>query len=65
MRLLYACIRELAELDRAIVLLHLEGQPHGVIAEITGLAEGNVAVRLHRIRERLRKRLLARGYRSD
>lgn len=61
-RLLYACIRELPELDRAVVLLHLEDEPHATIAEVTGLAPGNVAVRLHRLKHRLRERLLARGF---
>ncbi len=61
-QLLYGCIHELRELDRAIVLLHLEGTAHAEIAEITGLAVGNVAVRILRIKKRLRECLLTRGY---
>lgn len=61
-RLLHECIRELRELDRAIVLLHLEGRPHAEIASVTGLSTGNVDVRVHRIKRTLRERLLARGY---
>jgi RNA polymerase sigma-70 factor (ECF subfamily) len=51
---LYRCIRELPTLDRAIVLLHLEGQSYDEIARTTGLSRGNVGVRLVRIKGRLR-----------
>jgi RNA polymerase sigma-70 factor (ECF subfamily) len=51
---LYRCIRKLPTLDRAIVLLHLEGQSYDEIARTTGLSRGNVGVRLVRIRGRLR-----------
>ncbi len=60
--LLYDCIRKLRELDRAIVLQHLEARPHAEIAEFTGLSVGNVAVRLHRIKNSLRECLTAGGY---
>jgi RNA polymerase sigma-70 factor (ECF subfamily) len=62
--LLYHCIQELPELNRAIVLLHLEQHSYEQIAEITGLSRTNVSVRLVRIREKLRELLLARGYRE-
>jgi RNA polymerase sigma-70 factor (ECF subfamily) len=51
---LYRCIRDLPSLDRAIVLLHLEGQSYEEIAQTTGLSRGNVGVRLTRIKGRLR-----------
>ncbi|MCP3917225.1 MAG: RNA polymerase sigma factor [bacterium] len=60
--LLYDCIRKLRELDRAIVLQHLEARPHAEIAEFAGLSVGNVAVRLHRIKTKLRECLTAGGY---
>ena len=60
--LLYECIRTLRELDRAIVLMHLEARPHAEIAEFTGLSTGNVTVRLHRIKKSLRECLAARGH---
>ena len=41
-RLLYACIRELCELDRAIVLLHLEKHTYEEIAEALGWHERSV-----------------------
>lgn len=54
---LYAAIRELAPLDRAIVMLVLDERSYAEIAEVTGLSAGNVSVRLVRAKERLRKRL--------
>jgi RNA polymerase sigma-70 factor (ECF subfamily) len=64
-RLLHACIRELSEVDRAIVLLHLEKHSYDEIAALTGLTRSNVSVRLVRLKARLRERLLARGYRAE
>jgi RNA polymerase sigma-70 factor (ECF subfamily) len=60
--LLYQCIQELSTLNRAIVLLYLEQRTYEEIAEITGLSRANISVRLVRIKDELRQRLLARGY---
>lgn len=54
---LYAAIRRLHPIDRAIVLLVLDGQNHTEIAAVTGLSAGNVSVRLARGKERLRELL--------
>ncbi len=48
-------IAALDELSRALVLLHLEGHRHAEIGEALGISEGNVATRLGRIKERLRR----------
>lgn len=39
--------------DRALVILQLEGLSYAQIAEVTGLGESHVGVRLHRIRKKL------------
>jgi RNA polymerase sigma factor (sigma-70 family) len=45
---------KLPETDRALVtLFYLENHPVSEIAEITGLGESNVKVRLHRVRKRI------------
>lgn len=45
---------KLPEIDRVIVtLFYLESHPVTEIAEITGLGESNVKVRLHRVRKRI------------
>ena len=50
---LYAALRRLPEIDRALVLLVLEERSHAEIADVLGLSTGNVAVRLHRAKARL------------
>ncbi len=50
---LFAAVRQLPEIDRALVVLSLEERPHAEIAEVLGLTVSNVAVRLHRARARL------------
>lgn len=52
---LYAAIRQLPTLDRAIVLLVLDERGHDEIAAVTGLTRGHVGVRVVRIKERLRR----------
>jgi len=50
---LYAAIHALAEVDRALVLLSLDGFAYREIAEVTGLTENHVGVALTRARKRL------------
>lgn len=45
----------LDELNKALVLLALEGQPHEAIAAILGISVSNVGTRLSRVRQRLRR----------
>lgn len=54
---LYLAIRELNEVERMIITLHLEGYENEEIADMTGLSKNNTAVKLHRIKEALIKRL--------
>ncbi|MBS1662844.1 MAG: sigma-70 family RNA polymerase sigma factor [Bacteroidetes bacterium] len=53
--LLQQFIRELGELDKALMILYLEERPYKEVAEILGISETNVATRVSRIKERLRK----------
>ena len=57
---LYIAIRELNEVDRMIVTLHLDGYENEEIADISGLTKNNTAVKLHRIKEVLMQKL--KGY---
>ncbi len=56
---LYLAIRELNEIDRMIITLHLDGYENEEIADISGLTKNNVAVKLHRIKEGIMKKLKA------
>jgi len=60
--LLYTCINELKKEDRAIILLHLEGNSYDEMAEIMGITVNNIGVRLLRVKKRLQKLLTAKGY---
>ncbi len=54
---LQSAIRGLSLAEKQVITLSLEGLSHGEIAEILGIAENAVAVRLHRARIALRSRL--------
>jgi RNA polymerase sigma factor (sigma-70 family) len=54
LRLLQDFINDLKEIDKAIILLYLEGKTHREMAEITGFTETNVATKINRIKEKLR-----------
>lgn len=54
---LNAVIRSLPPLDRALLLLHLDGCSHQQIGAVLGISPGNAATRLHRLRQQLRQRL--------
>ncbi len=53
--LVQQAMRALGPLDRALLLLHLEGCSHRDAGEVLGLSESNVATRLTRIRQQLRR----------
>ena len=54
-----ALLGRLDALDRALVLLHLEGHDHDAIATILGISVSNVGTKLHRLKQRLRQALAA------
>lgn len=49
-------IKELKELDRAIILLSLDGYDHQEIADIMGITVTNVSTRKSRAKEKLRRK---------
>ena len=53
---LYRMMQELSEMDRALVILYLDGNRYDEIAEVMGISESNVGTRLNRIKTRLRDR---------
>lgn len=52
---LYYGIKQLSEVDRAVILLYLEEKTYQEIATITGTNSNNIGVRIKRIKERLKK----------
>lgn len=59
--LLYKCIATLPETDRIIISLVLEDLPQYEIALIVGLTEVNTRVKIHRIKEKLSKKMKMYG----
>ncbi|MFY2763974.1 RNA polymerase sigma factor [Arenimonas sp. MALMAid1274] len=63
--LVQAAMQSLGALDKALLLLHLEGCSHRDSGEILGIREGNVATRLGRIRQQLRRTAAAAHINGD
>ena len=53
LKLLYQAIQHLSEVERAVILLYLEDHSYREMAEITGISESNVGVRINRIKKKL------------
>lgn len=51
---LYSLIRRLNKLDRMYIVLWLDEKTYDEIAEIVGTNRNQVAIRLHRIKEKLK-----------
>jgi RNA polymerase sigma-70 factor (ECF subfamily) len=51
--LLYQSIAKLEENDRLIITMVLDELPYAEIAEISGISEGNLRVKIHRIKQKL------------
>ncbi|HEV3153696.1 MAG TPA: RNA polymerase sigma factor [Candidatus Baltobacteraceae bacterium] len=56
---LLECIDELNPLDKALVLMHLDGYSYAEIADVLGISESNAGTKLARIKERLRRTMTA------
>ncbi len=51
--LLYKSISKLEENDRLIITMVLDELPYNEIADISGISEGNLRVKIHRIKQKL------------
>lgn len=54
LRLLQPLMQQLGELERALLILHLDGNRYDTIAEILGISETNVGTKISRIKQKLR-----------
>lgn len=55
-------IRQLSEIERAMIMMALEEVPYEEIAETIGITQNNVRVRMNRIREKLKKLMWANSH---
>ncbi|WP_370086450.1 RNA polymerase sigma factor [Ekhidna sp.] len=52
---LYRAIGQLGEVDRLIIMMVLDELDYNEIAEVVGISEGNLRVKIHRIKKNLKK----------
>jgi RNA polymerase sigma-70 factor (ECF subfamily) len=54
LEILYSCIDELNEINKAIIMLYLDGNSHEEISEIMGISKTNVGTRITRIKDQMK-----------
>ncbi|PWT96048.1 MAG: RNA polymerase subunit sigma-70 [Bacteroidetes bacterium] len=52
---MYDAISTLSEIEKAVVILYLEEKSYEEMEEILGMSQGNLRVKMNRIKEKLRK----------
>ncbi|WP_026751937.1 RNA polymerase sigma factor [Sediminibacterium sp. C3] len=57
-RAMYLAIGELSKIDKAIVMLYLEDYSYAEISDIIGITANNIAVKMNRIKGKLREATL-------
>ena len=55
---LYRAIGRLSDVDKVFILLYLEDRPYDEMADILGITQNNVRVKMHRVQEKLRSLLV-------
>ena len=55
LKALYRGIKELNDIEKALIFLYLEDKPYKEIAKTLGISEGNARVKMNRSKEKLRK----------
>ncbi len=54
LKLLYAAVKQLGDIDKALVFLYLEDKDYREIAETLGITEVNARVKMNRIKKKLK-----------
>jgi len=60
LEILYQCIEELDDINKAIILLYLDANSYEEISAITGISKTNVGTRIGRIKEQLKKSVITK-----
>lgn len=55
LKMLYAAIKKLNDVERALVLLYLEDMPYKEISNLMGISEVNARVKMNRIKKKLKE----------
>jgi len=59
---LYAAIRQLPKVDASLALMHLDGLSYPEMADVLGISENYIGVKLNRIRKQLAEQLKGAGH---
>ena len=51
---MYSAIRQLSDIDKALVFLYLEDKPYSEISETLGISEVNARVKMNRVKGKLK-----------
>ena len=62
LKTLYMAIRELPEIDRAVVMLYLEDRSYDEMEDILGINQGTLRVKMNRAKEKLKKSIQTFSY---
>lgn len=61
LKFLYATVRRLDDIEKALVYMYLEDKDYTEIAETLGISEGNARVKMNRIKTKIRNMLHEKG----
>ena len=59
---LYAAIRQLPKLDASLILMSLDGLSYKQMADVSGMSESNVGVKLNRAKKQLAQKMKGLSY---
>lgn len=62
LKLLYAAISHLSDIEKAIVMLYLDDKPYEEMEDILGINQNNLRVKMNRIKEKLRQLTKSEAY---
>ena len=58
----YKAVQQLGKVEKALIYLYMEDQPYEEIASHLGITEGNVRVRLNRVKNKLKEIIKKMNY---
>ncbi len=61
LKLFYATVRQLGDIEKALVYMYLEDKDYAEIAETLGISEGNARVKMNRIKTKIKNMLNKKG----
>jgi RNA polymerase sigma-70 factor (ECF subfamily) len=62
LELLYSALRQLSDIEKALVMLYLDNKSYEEMEDILGINQNNLRVKMNRIKEKLRNLTKAGSY---